>query len=295
MTISMQVRYLFALLLSSIAVNANSAETFQLRISDLLQSERAQKFLDPAVKLYWGDEATPALQEIARPDVNTGISLSGGLFSAGSREHCVAAFENALDAMIRSARSAGFDTVVNIRVGQGKKPAIDAQGFNCTPGYRTTDVRLWSSFAMTPAAAQRFAEAERQLAQRPAREPAKGAIFLPITSVLASPELKKILGRHVRAYWGVEAPEYDERTNSPEEYSEDVEIGGLSREEACRQATLKTLEAMVKEARKEDFDSIVRIRSYHNEQFTPIATDIECELAKKTASVTLRAYLANRK
>ena len=51
----------------------------------------------------------------------------------------------------------------------------------------------------------------------------------------------------------------------------------------------------VKEARKEDFDSIIRIRSYHNEQFAPNATDIECDLGKKTASVTLRAFMANRK
>lgn len=295
MTLCMQARHLLTLFLVPLALSAHAAETFYLRTSDLLQSERAQKFLDPAVKLYWGDEVAPALQEVARPDVNMGISLSVGLFSAGTREHCVAAFENALDAMIRSARSGGFDTVVNIRVGQGRKPATDAAGFACTPGYRTTDVRLWSSFAMTPAAAQRFAETERRSAERPPREPAKGAIFLPIASVLASPELKKVLGRHVRAYWGLEAPEYDERTNSPDDYSEDVEIGSLGHEEACRQATLKTLEAMVKEARKEDFDSIIRIRSYHNEQFTPNATDIECELDKKTASVTLRAFMANRK
>jgi len=290
----MQPRHLLTLFLTSLAISANAAESFYLRISDLLQSERVQKSIDQSVKLYWGDEATPTFKEVARPDVNTGISLSGALFSGGSKEHCVAAFENALDGMIKSARGGGFDAVVNIRVGQGKTPATDFLGFNCTPGYRTTEVRLWSSFAMTSAAVQRFAEAERQVAKPPSREPAKGAIFLPLASVLASPELKKILGRHVRAYWGLEAPEYDERTSSPDEYSEDVEIGGLSREEACRQAVLKTLGSMVKEARKEDFDSIIRIRSYLNEQFSPVATDIECELGKKSASVTLRAFMANR-
>jgi len=295
MTISMQARHLLTLFLTSLTISANAAESFDLQVGDLLKSERAQKFLDPSVKLYWGDEVTPAFQEIARPDVNTGISISGGLFSGGSKEHCVAAFENALDSMIKSARNAGFDAVVNIRVGQGRTPANDSLSFNCTPGYRTTDVRLWSSFAMTSAAAQRFTEAQRQSAKLPPREPAKGAIFLPVDSVLASPELKRILGRHVRAYWGLEAPQYDERTNSSDEYSEDVELGRLSREEACKQAALKTLDSMVKTARKEDFDSIIWIRSYHNEQLTPVATDIECELSKKTASVTLRAFMANRK
>jgi len=251
--------------------------------------------MDPAVKLYWGNEAAPTFQEVAHPDSNTGVSISGGLFSGGSKEHCVEAFENALSAMIGNARSAGYDAVVNIRVARDKKPVADASGFNCTPGYRTTEVRLWSSFAMTSAAAQRMAETEKLSANLPSRAPAKGAIFLPVASVLASPELKTILGRHVRAYWGLEAPEYDERTNSPEEYSEDVDIGSLSNEEACKQAALKTLGSMVLEARKEDFDSIIRIRSFLNEQFSPVVTDIECELSKKTASVTLRAFMANRK
>lgn len=295
MTISMQCRQLLILCLTSLTLSAHAAESFHLKISELLQSEAAQKSMDPSVRLYWADETTPIFQEVARPDVNTGISISGGLFSGGSKAHCVAAFENALSAMIRSARSAGYDAVVNIRVAPDKRPITDFSGFNCTPGYRTTEVRLWSSFAATSAAVQRMEEAERQSANLPSRAPAKGAIFLPLNSVLASPELKTILGRHVRAYWGLEAPAYDERTSSPDEYSEDVDIGSLGSEEACKQAVLKTLGSMVKEARNEDFDSIIRIRSYLNEQFSPVVTDIECELDKKTASVTLRASMANRK
>lgn len=291
----MHTRSLLALVLTSLALSANAAESFHLKTSDLLQSERAKSFLDPGIKLYWGDEPTPAFQEVTRLDINTGISLSGALFSGGTKEHCIAAFENALDTLVKSARRGGFDAVVNISISQIRKPTTDYTGFNCTPGYKSTEVRLWGSFAMTPAAAQRFAEAQKQQANLPAREPAKGAIFFPMASVTASPELKKILGRHVRAYWGVDAPAYDERTTGPDEYSEDVEIGSLGREEACRQAALKTLGVMVKDARKDDFDSIIRIRSYHNNQFAPVPTDIECELGKKSATVTLRAFMANRK
>ena len=245
--------------------------------------------------MYWGDEAPPTFHEVARRDVNTGISLSGKVFSRGTQEHCIAAFENALASMVRDARAAGYDAVIDIRVGQGRTPATESTGFHCTPGYRTTDVRLWSTFAMTAAAAQRHAEAARLGATLPPREPAAGAIFLPIDTVLASPELKKIMGRHVRAYWGLDAPAYDERTHSPDDHSGYAELGTLSPQEACRQATLKTLEAMVKEARIQDFDSIIRIRSAHNDQYAPVATDIECELSKKWAGVTLRAYMANRK
>lgn len=295
MTLIMRARHLLILVLTSLAVSANAADSFYLKISDLLQSDAAQKSMDPSVRLYWGDAATQTFQEVSRPDFNTGVSISGGLLSGGTKAHCVAAFENALDAMIRSARSAGYDAVINIRAVGDKNGVADATGFNCTPGYRTTEVRLWSSFAATSEAAQRMAMAERQSATVPSRAPAKGAIFLPIDSVLAGPELKSILGRHVRAYWGFDAPAYDERTRSPDEYSEDVDLGNLSSEEACKRAVLKTLGSMVKEARKEDFDSIIRIRSFLNEQFAPVVTDVECELGKKTASVTLRASLANRK
>jgi hypothetical protein len=61
----MQARHLLTLFLVPLALSAHAAETFYLRTSDLLQSERAQKFLDPAVKLYWGDEVAHALQEAA--------------------------------------------------------------------------------------------------------------------------------------------------------------------------------------------------------------------------------------
>ncbi|WOB09520.1 hypothetical protein [Piscinibacter gummiphilus] len=291
----MTPRHLLTLVLASLALCAHAAEPFQLKVSELLQSERAQKFLDPSIKLYWGDAPTPPFPEITRQDINTGLSMNSGLFSRGSKEHCIAAFENALDTLVKTARSGGFDAAFDIRVGQGRTPTNDFESFQCTPAYTATDVRLWASFAMTPDAAQRFAQAQLKQASLPAREPAKGAIFMPVASVVASPELKKILGRHVRAYWGTEAPEYDERSLNPDDYSEEVTIGTLAPEEACRQAALKTLGVMVKAARKDDFDSIIRIRSYHRDQFAPNPTDIECELGKKEASVTLRAFMANRK
>ena len=146
---------------------------------------------------------------------------------------------------------------------------------------------------MTPVAMQRWAEAERQSASVPPRAPAKGAIFLSLDSILNTAEVKAILGRQVKAYWGLDAPAYDERER-PDEYSEEADIGSLSGEDACKQAVLNTLRSMVQEARKKDFDSIIKIRSFLNEQYTPVVTDIECQLTKKTASVTLRASLANK-
>lgn len=288
-------RHLLVLLLGSLALSAQAAETFHFKVAELLLSETARKYMDPAVKLYWGDEAPPALQEIARPDTQTGIGISGSLFSGGTRAHCVEAFENALRILVNSARSGGYDTVLNIRVYGDRKTTPDAATFSCTPGYKSTEVRFMSTYAMTPAAAQRFAEQQKQSFDVPAREPSNGAIFVPLAPVLASPELKTILGRHVRAYWGRETTAYDERGSHPQDYSEDVELGSAGPEDACRKATLKALDAMVKEARSEDYDSLLMVRSYLNDRYAPSLTDIECELGKKSASVTLRTWMANRK
>jgi len=131
MTIAMQPRHLLLLFLTSLAISANAAESIYFKFSDLLQSDSARKPMDPTVNLYWGDQATPHFQEVARPDINTGSSISGGL-SGGSRKHCVEAFEEALNAMISNARSGGYDAIVNIRVARGKKPVDDPLGFNCT-------------------------------------------------------------------------------------------------------------------------------------------------------------------
>jgi len=293
MTPLLSRRLLLALLLGCTVLGAHAAEPLYLPFSELLQSDEARKLLDPNIRMYWGNDAAPIFPETTRLDVTTGTSLTGGI-AGGSRKHCVAAFEDALDKMVRSARDSGYDTVLNIRAAYKRKPTADVTGFRCTPGFRTTEVQLAASFAMSPAAAKRAAEAQKQSANLPARPPAKNAIYVPLAPVLASPELKPILGRHVRAYWGIDAPEYDEH-ELPEEYSEDADIGPLGQQEACRQATLRTLEAMVLDARKKDFDSIIRIRSYHEEKFAPSVNEIECKIDDKSATVTLRAGMANRK
>jgi hypothetical protein len=59
MTISIRPRHLLTLFLTSLTLSAHAAESFNLKISDLLQSEAVQKAMDPGVKLYWGNEATP--------------------------------------------------------------------------------------------------------------------------------------------------------------------------------------------------------------------------------------------
>jgi uncharacterized protein YbjQ (UPF0145 family) len=284
---------LLVLVLTSLTISAHAAEATYFKFSELLESDSAKDLLDPAVKLYWGAQATPDFPEVARPDTYTRSGISISPFG-GSKRHCVEAFEKALKAMIVDARTRGYDAVINIRAVRDGKPSDDPAGFNCKPGYKTTEVPLMGSFAMTSAATQRAAEAEERSANLPARPPSDGAIFLPLDPILASAEAKAILGQNISAYWGVKAPAYSQRYG-PDEYSEDADIGKLPNEEACKQAVLKALGSMIEEAKARDFDSIIKIRSFLNGEFTPVTTDVECQLGRRTASVTLQASLASKK
>jgi uncharacterized protein YbjQ (UPF0145 family) len=284
---------LLVLVLTSLTISAHAAEASYFKFSELMESDSAKFVLDPGVKLYWGGQPTPDFPEVARPYVYTRSAISLSPFGGSSR-HCVEGFEKALKAMIADARTHGYDAIINIAAVQDGKTSDDPAGFNCKPGYKTTEVPLTGAFAMTSAAMQRAAEAEDRSAHLPARPPSAGAIFLPLDPILTSAEAKAILGQNIIAHWGVKAPAYSQR-HGPDEYSEEADIGKLPNEDACKQAVLKALSSMVEEAKSGDFNLIIKIRSFLNEQFTPVTTDVECQLGKKTARVTLQASLASRK
>lgn len=284
---------LLALVLTSLTISAHAAEGSYFKFSELLKADSAEELMDPAIKLYWGAQPTPDFPEVARPDIYTRSSISMSPLG-GSKRHCVEAFEKTLKAMVDDARVRGYDAIANIRAVRDGKPSDDPAGFNCKPGYKTTEVPLVGTFAMTSAAMQRATEAEERSANIPARPPSAGAIFLPLEPMLTSPEANAILGPDIKAHWGIKAPEHSERYG-PDEYSDDVDIGKLQIEEACKQAVLKTLGSMVQDAKTRNYDSIVKIRSFLGGQFAPVATDVECQLGKKTASVTLKSSLASKK
>jgi uncharacterized protein YbjQ (UPF0145 family) len=285
--------HLLALVLTSLTLCVHAADGTYFKFSELLESESVKDVLDPAVKLYWGAQPTPDFPEMARPDTYTRSSISLSPLG-GSKRHCVEAFEKALKAMIDAARTRGYDAVVNIGAARDGKPSDDPAGFNCKPGYKTTEVPLIGTFAMTSAAVQRASEAEQRSVNVPARPASAGAIFLPLDPILASTEAKAILGPNITAYTGIKAPAYSQR-HGPDQYSEDAEIEKLSTDDACKRAVLKTLGSMVQEAKARDYDSIIKIRSFLDERFAPVTTEVECHLGKKSASVSLQASLASKK
>jgi hypothetical protein len=167
---------LLALALTFLTISVHAAEGTYFKFSELLKADSVEELVDPAVQLYWSTQPTPDFSEVARPDVYTRSSISMSPFG-GSARHCVEAFEKTLKAMIDDARSRGYDAITNIRAMRDGKPSDDPLGFNCKPGYKTTEVPLMSSFAMTPVAMQR-AVSGRTIRQ-PARKTSCGRCDLP--------------------------------------------------------------------------------------------------------------------
>ncbi|HEX5127405.1 MAG TPA: hypothetical protein VFW00_11740 [Rhodocyclaceae bacterium] len=286
-----------AIFLACLTLSAYAADTLHFTYEEAMSWERTKKILDPSIKLYWVSQPTPELAEKSRPDIYTHSGISVALFG-GSAKHCMEAFADDLESMIGDAHERGYDAIVDLQVVHDGKPSSDLLGFECTPGYRTTEVSLSGSFGVTPETARRAEEAEKaSIGKAPTRTkpPAKNAIFLPLESVLNSPEAKAILGPDIKVHWGSHnAPAYRERFG-PDHYSDDASVKTFGPEGACKQAVLNVLKSMVDDVKEKGYDSIIKITSFVNEQPALADTDFECEVDSKSASVELLGTLVSTK
>lgn len=285
--------HLLAAAIAFLTTSAFAADSVLLRVSDLLKSPTAREIQAQPVTLYWGNQPTQKLGEVARMDNYTRWSISRNPFG-GSEKHCVDAFEQALRSMVNDAVERGYDAIVGLRAQSDSKTTGDPDTFYCKPGYRSTEVSLTGAFAMTPATAQSAAAFDTIEVEGPPRPPWEGSIYVPLEPILNSTEAKAILGSDLRAYWGAKTLSYSERYG-PENYKDSAKIETFGKEGACKQAVLKVLQAMADYARESKYDSIIRIRSYMDDQYTPTANDVECSLGRWSASVVLRASLAKSK
>ncbi|MGH8765982.1 MAG: hypothetical protein ACRET8_09710 [Burkholderiales bacterium] len=285
---------LLATLLASLAVTAHADDGYTFKLAELMQSDDVKGMLDPPIQLLWGEQPTPQFAEVTRLRTYTRSGVSLSIFG-GSRRHCVEAFDNALQAMIRDARARGYDAVIDVQVKENSSTTrADAAGFRCKPGYKTTEVPVSGRFAMTAAAFERMREADASSASLPPRPPAEDAIFVPLEPVIGSEEEQAMAGPAIRAYWGIDAPPYADRYG-PETYKGAARIGADGKEAACRQAVLGALKAMAGDAKSRAYDAVIRIRSYFNERYAPKLTEVECEIDKDQVGVVLQASLATRK
>jgi hypothetical protein len=294
---SIAVALLVALL--PLSAQAEDAESFIImKLSELMEMRSVRNLAGPDVKLYWGDAATPAIVETTPPDRFSGTGISVIPWNLG-RRHCEEAFTKIMQTMYRDARKGGYDMIYSIRptLKEGPAPNTDSVYCSLTPAtaraYFTATLGM-SAGGRTWVDAQE-AEAERRAALT-ARPPAKDAVYLPLDPILESPEAKAILGSDVTLHRKrSDAPAYTLRYG-PANYSESPEANKYPPEDVCRQAVLTTLSEMVKDARENGFNAIVRVQSYLDDELTPSPDNVECLVRGKnrTTTVRLRALLVKK-
>jgi len=278
-----------AVALSSLAHHARATEL--LDVQQLLSSDAAREVLKQGVTAYGIGQAPPSFRQYSLPETYTATSFSASPFG-GSRRHCIDAFENTLRSLIDDAKSRGFDAIVDIRPVVDGAPAADAKAFTCKPGYKITSVSLMGTLAMSDAAFDRLAEAEKRTFVIAPRSAAEGANFFPLPPALASTEAKEAVSKLLAVHpTSSSTPTYRYRFG-PDDYSGEAELSADGPEAACRRAVAKALEAMAVEASARKYTMVVNMRSNLNGKFSPDSEQFECEVTKKRVSVSFQATLA---
>lgn len=254
-------------------------------LAPILTSPEAQKILGPDMHVFWGI-AAPKYAKRYGPD---SYSESASNRDIGDEGACRKAVLESLKSMAKDAEERGLNAIIKVRSFYDDRYAPVITDAEC----RQRQLMMGKLSVSLQASLASIDDDSIGFAPMPPRPAAKDAFFMPLGPILESPEARAILGSDVKAYWEFKAPKYS-RHKKPEVYSEDVALGTLTREEACRQAVLKTLSEMVSNARSGKFDSIIRIRSYLGEKYAPVPTDVECKVAKNEAVVELRATLVRQ-
>ena len=289
----MRVHRILISLLLTLAVHSASADAMFYSFEQAMATGDVRDVLDPSIKLYFGTQPTPAFVEKSLPDSYNRSGISVMPWGRNPDVLCREGFTANIARLIRTAKEMGFDTVFNIRGTTRDRKVSNNKGFDCDGGRRTSEVRLFAEFGLTQEGAKRAEQAGPPVLK--SRKPlSKNAILLPLEEVLASTEAKAVLGS-VKTHWGSDkVPAYSERFG-PQEYEGEGSVKELGQEGACKKAVLEALASMLEDVSEQGYDSIIRIRSYLDEQLAPNDTHIECEAGSKWASVKLLGTLAKLK
>lgn len=275
------------LLLAASSVLAEDVE--YLKFSDFPFSKDFKEKMEEAdVALHWAGAERPAFSEYSLPEFHTGTSKN---LSGASRRNCVKAFEEALDEFIDEAESKGYDAIVDLSLQINGHASVDAKGFNCKLGEPMTMITVTGRLALSDVSAGVLAAVERKQLSKAIRQPSPDAIFLPLVPVLNSPDAKSILGDDIKADWHSSPAAYAFR-KGPNEYDAEVDITSSGKEEACNRAVLKILSEMANDAKRGSYDRLIKVRSHLDRKFVFDSSLFECEISKKSVSVTLQASLA---
>jgi hypothetical protein len=292
----MRIPFFLFTVLTCVSMQVQANEFFSIK--EALQSPEVKTILNPDVKLFWGNQATPELS-IKSPANNYERAVSRTPPNNTVEAQCLQAFANTLSAILAEARVREYDAVTDIRSDYDGKPASDESTYECA-GYGRRSVRLSAAFALTRAGAT-LAEKARtdpsvivpQALKRTA--PPRGkSLFLPLAPVLANEKVKAAQAGLVLHVGAETLPGYVVE-DAPEDFTRSTGYGSAGYDAACYETAVKIVVRMIESARENNYPAVIRIRSYFNEQPAPNATDFECEPGAFTASVTLIGSFAKVK
>jgi hypothetical protein len=254
--------------------------------------------LDPNIKLFWTSQPTPVLASQSEADKFERSMSTNPAFDSDAP--CIESFAKALTAILAEARLREMDAVTDLRSDYDGKPTADNTLFECT-GYSRVTVRLNAAFGLTPEGAALAEKARTDptivvpQAFKRTSPPRPNALFLPLAPALANKKELAMQAPAVALYSGSTSPSGYTVEDSPDDFTRSRNIGTAGKEAACYEAVGDVLQRMIATARGDNYDAVVKIRSYRNGQPAPVATDFECEPGFFEATVTLIGSFAKAK
>ncbi|HSD37413.1 MAG TPA: hypothetical protein VLC92_07870 [Rhodocyclaceae bacterium] len=288
--------FLLALLAcTSLRVHAGS-EFYS--IADVMASPQVVAILNPNVKLFWSNQALPALS--VRSEASTyeqGISKRTPSYTL--EDQCFEAFAGALADVFADAKLREYDAVVNLHSNYDGKPTSDPSKFECA-GYGRRYVQLNAAFALTDEAA-RLAERARTdpsvvlpYTFKRTVAPRAKVLFLPLATVMNSAQVKAAQGS-LLLQTGKDMPAGYVVPEVPEDFTRKTDNGPAGNEAGCYDAATRAVLGMIDDAHAYGYPAVMRIRSFLHEQPAPEASDFECEPGLFTNTVTLLGSFAKLK
>ncbi|MFT3734322.1 MAG: hypothetical protein QM776_04770 [Rhodocyclaceae bacterium] len=270
------------------------AEWRVMSIEEAMDSRRIRS-LDPSVKLLWGDQTMQDVAERAPQDRYSDFSTNNFPYQQGA---CFSAFVGVVRKIVKEAREYGFDQAWFQAAPVKGVPSPGKNEFLCDNGFRSSDVVLLVTFGLSQSGQAmqqvlrndpaRAAEIELRVAQRKA---GGKTIFLPMASLLESPEAQKMLRPGERLFWGNKPVPAFSLRKGPDRHSEDASYKEFGQDGACQAAGLKALAEILKDMRELGFNAAVRIHSKLN-GFPALDDEYECQPDRSSAEVSLYATLA---
>ncbi|MGC3962064.1 MAG: excinuclease ATPase subunit [Rhodocyclaceae bacterium] len=127
------------------AFNAQARDTtLHISIADALSTPEAKEKLDPSISFYWGNQATPKVQQKLGEDVS---NKKTNAFNKSDEEACKWAFLSAVLAFQEKAKQVGANAVVNMVSYYKKVEFSSPTEFECHAGAIVGGVALKGTYA----------------------------------------------------------------------------------------------------------------------------------------------------